>query len=62
MMPSRATRGKAETSVSSVSHAGRAQINPFGCGSDCIMDDCDLPPDRRISCVRADGGVLSGTD
>jgi hypothetical protein len=40
MMPSRATRGKAETSVSSVSHAGRAQINPF-CASQRM--DAEIP-------------------
>jgi len=28
-MPSRATRGKTQTSVSRVSHAGRTQINPI---------------------------------
>jgi hypothetical protein len=46
MMPSRATRGKAETSVSSVSHAGRAQINPI----------CAAAPINRSPLARLQNG------
>ena len=46
MMPSRATRGKAETSVSSVSHAGRAQINPI----------CAAAPINRSPLARLQAG------
>jgi len=67
-MPSRATRGKTQTSVSRVSHAGRTQINPFRCGSDDMPTNWDLAPDRRFHARQAglrpvaigDGRVRSG--
>jgi hypothetical protein len=31
-----------------------ATERPFGSGSDCTMDDCDLPPDRRVGARLSD--------
>jgi hypothetical protein len=39
-----------------------AQIIPYGCASDKPPPERDDRAERRVSCVRADGGVLSGTD
>jgi hypothetical protein len=51
MMPSSATRGKADTSVSSVSHAGRAQINPI-----CAAAPINRSPLARLQ----NGGSVRG--